>query len=338
MVGPSQAKPGVLGASSPRDNNSTLRTRGFEFAVTWKQDLANGFSYFINMNLSNYNSVVTKYFNPTGSLSSWYEGATVGELWGYTCYDLYRSQEELDSYRATVDLSRIATNWKPGDLKYEDVNGDNAVNNGTNTLADHGDLSIIGNTEPHYQYGITAGMNFKGFDFSMLWRGVAKKDAYYDRYSNIFWGFTNGWWESTIQPRNLDYYRDKPGTIYSGLYEGDANINTDAYWPRPYLNGTQEAKNKNNPNTRYLQDASFLRLQNIQLGYTLPQNIASKLKLQKLRIAFSGENLITFTKIPDGIDPVAPIGWAGGFASGPTTGRLTYGADKIYSFTISVTY
>lgn len=209
------------------------------------------------------------------------------------------------------------------------------VNNGSNTVNDHGDLSKIGNTEPHYQYGINAGVNFKGFDFSMVWSGVAKKDIYFTRYANIFWGFTNGWWESTLQPRNLDYFRDKPGTKYSGLYEGDANINTDAYWPRPYLNNTEEAKNKNNPNIRYLQDASYLRLQNVQVGYSLPRNIVAKLKLQNLRLALSGENLITFSKLPNGIDPVAPLGFS---ISGESAGRMTYGADRIYSLSLSVTY
>lgn len=60
----------------------------------------------------------------------------------------------------------------------------------------------------------------------MLWRGVGKKDMYFYRMSNIFWGFTNGWWESCLTPGHLDYFRDQPGTKYSGLYEGDANINT----------------------------------------------------------------------------------------------------------------
>jgi len=338
MVGPSEAKPGVLGASVPKDNNSALRTRGWELALNWKQKFEGGFSYFVNLSLSDYTSIVTKYFNPTGSLSSWYVGREVGELWGYTVNDLFRTQSELDNYTSTVNLNQLGTTWRTGDLKYEDTNKDGKVGNGSNTVNDHGDISKIGNTEAHYQYGVNAGMSYKGFDFSMLWRGVGKKDQYYDRYSNIYWGFTSGWWESTIQPRNLDYFRDTPGTKYSGLYEGDANINTDAYWPRPYQNGTQEAKNKNNPNTRYLQDASYLRLQNIQLGYSLPQRIISKLNLQKLRIAISGENLITFSKLPDGIDPAATIGWAGGFFSGPTVGRLTYGADRIFSFTLSATY
>lgn len=145
-----------------------------------------------------------------------------------------------------------------------------------------------------------------------------------------------------MTPDHLDYFRDQPGSKYSGLYEGNANINTDAYWPRPYLNDTEEAKNKNHANTRYLQNAAYLRLQNIQLGYSFPKSIISKLHLQKLRIYLSGENLLTFSKLPNGIDPVAPVGFpeggSGNYMGTAGSGRLTYGADRIYSVGLTVTY
>ncbi len=343
MIGPQQALPGVLGASVPNANNSTLRTRGWELTTNWKHSLQNGFSYSLAFNLSNYKSIVTKYYNPTGTLSTWYEGREVGEIWGFTVNDLYRSQQEVDDHKELVNLNAISANWRPGDLKYEDINGDGKVDRGANTLTDPGDLSIIGNDQPHYIFGINAGASFKGLDFTMLWRGVAERNMYFDRYSNIFWGNIVGWWDSALQPRTLDYFRDQPGTKYSGPYEGDANINLDGYFPRPYQNGTEDAKNKNNPNSRYLQSAAYARLQNIQLGYTLPQSISSKLKLEKLRVAFSAENLFTITKLPDGIDPVAPVGYGlsgsgNYFGQSAGTGRLTYGADRMYSFTITVTY
>lgn len=342
MIGPSEAKPGVLGASVPRDNNAELRTRGWELALTWQHDLKNDWSYFVKFNIADYKSVVTKYFNPTGTLSTWYEGRVVGEIWGYQVNDLFRTQEELDSYRSTTDLSFLGANWNTGDLRFEDTNNDGKVNNGLNTINDHGDLSIIGNESPRYQLGTTIGVSYKGFDFSMLWRGVAKRDIYFYRMSNLFWGFTNGWWESTLTPRHLDYFRDKPGDKYSGLYEGEANINTDAYWPRPYLNSTEEAKNKNNPNTRYLQNAAYLRLQNVQLGYNFPKELISKWKLQQIRVYVSGENLITISDLPPGIDPVAPVGFpeggAGNYFGIAGTGRLTYGADRTYSIGVNITY
>jgi TonB-linked SusC/RagA family outer membrane protein len=327
MVGPSEAKPGVLGANVPQANNATLRTRGWELGLRWKQDLKNGISYFINGNLFDDRSVVTKYYNTTGTLTTWYEGKEAGEIWGYTVNDLFRTQQELDDYRAEVDLSKISVNWKTGDVRYEDTDGDGEVSNGANTIYDPGDMSIIGNSNPHYQYGLSAGMSFKGLDFSMIWRGVAKRQQYFDYWSNLYWGFSRQWFYSHHSEEHLDYFRDQPGTKYVGLYEGDANINLDAWYPRPYENVAEQTKNLNYPNTRYLANAAYLRMQNIQLGYTLPGSIVSKLKLAQLRVYFSGENLLTFTDLPLGMDPVAP-----------TDGRLTYGADRMFSFGLTITY
>lgn len=337
MIGPTEAKPGVLGASVPRDNNASLRTRGWEIGIKWKQVFDNGFSYFINGNLYDYKSKVTKYYNPTGTISTWYEGKEVGEIWGYTVNELFRTQEELDIYLESVDLSHLGSTWRTGDVKYEDINNDGKVDNGNNSISNHGDLSIIGNSEARYHYGITAGFEYKNFDFSMLWNGVAKRDQWFDVYSNLFWGFAQGQrWAVNINPNVLDYFRDEPGTKEFGLYEGDANINLDAYFPRPYLNGTQQRKNIDNPSTRYLQDASFLRLQNVQLGYSLPQNLISKLRFQNFRIYFSGENIFTFDKLPEGMDPIAlrgnnPYRTGGG-------GRLTYIADRVFSFGANIVF
>ncbi|MDR1455785.1 MAG: TonB-dependent receptor [Tannerella sp.] len=326
MIGPSEAKPGVLGASVPNTNNATLRTRGWDVSLNWKHRINSDFSYFLNLNLSDYTSVVTKYNNPTGTLSTWYEGKAVGEIWGYTVNDLFRTQADLDAYLAKTDLTFLGATWRTGDVKYEDINGDGKVNNGTNTVSDHGDLSIIGNDQPHYITGLTVGFNYRGFDFSTLWTGL-KRDIWFGSNGNLYWGFNSSWWEGNLQTRNLDYFRDEPGTTYYGLYEGDANINTDSWWPRPYLNGTEQNKNANNANTRYLVNGSYLRLSNVQLGYTLPRSLTSKLYLANVRFFFSGENLLTFSKLPAGIDPEIPNG-----------ASATYGADRVCSFGLTVTY
>jgi TonB-linked SusC/RagA family outer membrane protein len=334
MVGPSEAMPGVLGANVPQANNATLRTRGWELNLNWKQRVNNNFSYFANLNLYDNKSIVTKYYNPTGTLSTWYEGREVGEIWGYTVYDLFRSQTDVDNYLSNTDLSFIATKWNPGDVKYEDTNNDGKVNNGTYTVNDHGDLSIIGNSEPHLQYGLSAGFKYKNFDFSMLWKGVGKRDYYFDELAVFYWQIMRAWWDTNIDAKGdrLDYFRDVPGDKLSGLKEGEANINTDGFWPRPYLNHTDDVKNRHYANTRYLANAAYLRLQNIQAGFSLPVNLISKLKLQNMRIYFSGENLLTLDHLPKGIDPAAIRGFSG------ISGAASYGADRIYSLGISITY
>jgi len=334
MVGPSEAKPGVLGTTVPNTNNASLRTRGWELNLNWKQSISNDFSWFVNLNLSDYKSMVTKYFNPTGTLSAWYEGREVGEIWGYTVNDLFRTQEELDACLAKTDLSFIATSWRTGDVRYEDTSGDGKVNNGTNTLGNHGDLSVIGNSEPRWQYGISAGFDYKGFDFSMLWKGVAKRDFYFDEQAVFYWGVMRAWWDTNIDVKgdHLDYFRDTPGTKYYGLYEGEANINKDAFWPRPYLNSTHDVKNRRHANTRYLANAAYIRLQNVQLGYSLPEEMISKIKLQSVRFYFSGENLLTIDHLPKCIDPAALRGF------NAINGGPAYSADRIYSFGLTVTY
>jgi TonB-linked SusC/RagA family outer membrane protein len=328
MIGPSVAQPGVLGANVPRENNSNLRTRGWELNLIWKDQINKDLSYFLNFNLYDSKTIVTEFLNPTGILSNWYEGKEQGEIWGFTAHDLYRSQEEVDEYVSAIDLSYFSSQtWQTGDLKYEDINGDGKVDNGTNTLDDHGDLSLIGNSNAHYIYGISAGVNYKGFDFSMLWRGVAKRDMFVDGKYNMYWGFRDDK-RSSIFSNHMDYYRDVPGEYYQGYKEGDANINTDAFWPRPYLDN-QNLKNRK-PSTRYLQDGSYVRLQNVQIGYTLNGKLLSKLKIQKFRVYLSGENLITITNIPKPIDPIAGSSTFG-------VGK-TYGADRIYSLGLTITY
>jgi len=330
MIGPAEARPGVLGADVPQANNATLQTRGWELSLRWKQAFNNSFSYFVNANLYDSRSHVTKYLNPTKILDTWYEGKEVGEIWGYTSNGLFKTQEELDEHLANVNQSFIFSTWNTGDVKYEDLNDDGKIDNGLNTRDDHGDLSIIGNTTPRYQYGLSAGFSFKGFDFSMLWKGTGQRDLFYNGFeANFIWGFMNSS-QTSLFTNHLDYFRDDPGDEYVGRYIGDANINLDAKYPRPYLNPSANEKNRQ-PSTLYLLDGSYLRLQNIQIGYNLPGKLLNRVKLSNARIFFSGDNLFTFTNLPIGIDPIAIEGYRN------SPGK-TYGADRIYSFGLTLTY
>ena len=329
MVGPAIAQPGVLGANLPQENNATLRTRGWELALKWKQRINNQLSYYVSANVYDSKAVVTKFLNPTGILSNWYEGREQGEIWGYTAHDLYRTQEELDEYTSRVDLSDLwGGTWRTGDLKYEDITGDDKVDNGAYTLEDHGDLSIIGNSTPHYQFGISAGLNFKNFDFSMIWKGTAKRDLFFNGSQNIFWGFSS-WNQSSLFPEHMDYFRDQEGDKYTGYATGESNINLDGYWPRPYIHSGENNKNRIT-STRYLQNGAYVRLQNVQLGYNLPKRVLNNLNLEKVRFYLSGENLLTISDMPKGIDPIA-------INSSRGAGK-TYGADRIISMGLTVTF
>ncbi|WP_162633207.1 SusC/RagA family TonB-linked outer membrane protein [Echinicola strongylocentroti] len=338
MIGPSQPLPGVLGyydnidnttVTVPRSNNATLRSRGWESTITWNQSLPSGLTYSVGFNIFDSKAVVTEYLNPDGVLSTWYEGKEQGEIWGYTTDGLYQTQEQIDAYTSQVDLSDVTgLEWNTGDVKYVDTNGDGKVDNGTNTLDDHGDLSIIGNSTPHFQFGLNLNAAYKGFDLSMILRGVGKRDLWFGSGENIFWGFRTGN-QSSLFPEHLDYFRDQVGDAYTGLYEGEANFNQEAYFPRPYLNNAQNNKNRLT-STRYLQNGAYLRIQNIQLGYTLPASVMDKLHVSNFRVYVSGENLFTFSSLPSGIDPVA-VGGSWGVGK-------TYGADRIMSLGLQVSY
>ena len=328
MIGPAEALPGVLGASAPQSNNASLRTRGWELAIKWRQTLGNDLSYNIGLNLYDSKAVVTKYNNPTGLLSSWREGQETDEIWGWSSQGMFQTQEEIDNH---ADQSYIYSIWNTGDLKYDDIDGDGVIDRGSNTINDHGDLVLLGNSNAHYQFGISAGLNFKGIDFFMLWKGTAKRDkAMLGNYDYGYYGFLRANWS---QPKedHLDYYRDQPGTKYVGLYEGEANINTNAFYTRPYLD--RESSNKNyNANSWFLADYSYIRLQNVQLGYSLPKGFISRVGLEKVRVYFSGDNLLTLDHLPVGVDPTIP---GGGYRD--SLGK-DYRADRIYTFGINITY
>lgn len=327
MIGPSEALPGVLGATAPKSNNTSLQTRGWELSLKWRQTLRNELSYYIGFNLYDSKAVVTKYNNPTGYLGSWREGQQIDEIWGWSTHGMFKSQEEIDNH---ADQSYIYSTWNTGDLKYEDINGDDVINKGSNTINDPGDQILLGYSGSHYQYGVSAGLSFIGFDLSVLVKGTAKRDKGMNTLDYGYYGFLRSAWS---QPKadHLDYYRDEPGTKYVGLYEGDKNINTDAFYTRPYLDQASSAKNQTY-NSRFLANYSYLRIQNVQLGYSLPQGVVSRIHLEKLRVYFSGDNLFTMDHLPKGMDATLP---GGGYRQ--STGK-DYRADRIYSFGVNVTY
>ncbi|GAB6010054.1 SusC/RagA family TonB-linked outer membrane protein [Dysgonomonas reticulitermitis] len=294
-LGPAEALPAVLGASMPQKNNAELRTRGWDLSLSWRDNPSKDFSYSVTAMLFDYKSVYAKYNNPTGILSSTYEGQESGTIWGYKTLGLIQTQEQADEINATGSQNFIsAQTWRTGDVMYADLNGDDKIDKGKNTIDDHGDWTIIGNTTPRYQFGLTFTATWKGFDMKAFFQGTAKRDFWLD--GNVFWGFRQ-WNQSSLFPHHMDYYRDAEGDLFSGL-----GVNTDAYFPRPYSNATTDAKNKQQQ-TRYLQDGSYIRLKNLQFGYTLPQSLLKKINIQDMRIYVSGENIWTKTSLSPGFDP-----------------------------------
>lgn len=109
--------------------------------------------------------------------TNWYKGKKVGEIWGYRASGLIQTQEEADEYNASYDLSYLSgQKWMPGDVKYINLDGNNKIDNGTNTIGDMGDMTVIGNTTPRYQYTIDGSISWKGLSLSLMFQGVGKRD------------------------------------------------------------------------------------------------------------------------------------------------------------------
>lgn len=314
MMGPSVSLPSVLGVGAPRSNNAELETKGFELSLGWN-DRINDFSYNARLTLGDYMTTITKYLNPTGNIGDWYVGRKVGDLWGYTTDRIMQDPSE-----SMPDQSAIFTKWGPGDIIYKDLNGDGKIDWGLNTLDDHGDLTIIANTSPRYQIGFLGGLKWKAIDFSMFWQGIGKRIFFPNNQAEVWWG-TSTSYANTFFARNshaLDYWRPADETNFLGP-------NTNSYLPKPY---TSAERNKNlNAQTRYLENAAYMRLKNLQIGYTLPQSIVNRTPMSHLRVFFNGDNLLTFTKLPKAYDPESIIASNSNFRIYPLARMFSLGLN-----------
>lgn len=280
MLSPGKLLPNIIGIAEPEENAADMVTRGWELALTWNDQLDNGIHYSIGFNLSDSQAEITKYDNPLKSLSSkYYEGMIIGEVWGYESR-LFQSAEEIAK---APDQSKLdgAIDKVPGDIQFIDTNNDGVVNYGNNTVGDSGDKKIIGNESARYRYGFNISGDWKGFDLGIFFQGVGKRDL---RLPNSFiWQYGSEWQVPVAASNN--YWRED---------------NKDAWLPVARFNGNSAI---GQAQTLYLLNAAYLRLKSLSFGYTLPVKLTQNWGIQKCRIYFTGENLLTFKHTPEGFDP-----------------------------------
>jgi len=320
MVGPALELPATLGLSAPQTNNCDLKTVGWELNFSWRDRTKSGFGYSIAGNISDSKTIILRYpDNTTHSISKYNEGHEIGEIWGFETIGIAKSAEEMNSHLAKVDQSAIGSQWGAGDIMYADLDGDGAVTRGAQTLEDHGDLKVIGNSNSHYFFGLNFAADYKGFDARVLFQGVLKHDVWLG--NEQFWGATaNMWWSCGFYEHG-DYFRAEP----TGLASKPIPANLDAYYPRPVF-GT--GKNQQTQ-TRYLQNAAYVRLKNVQFGYSLPQSLIGKVGLSRARLFVSGENLWTGSSLMRLFDPETVTGGRSGNA---------YPLSRTYAFGVSLTF
>lgn len=207
-----------------------------------------------------------------------------------------KTDEEMAKHLEKVDQNTIpgvtlaASGWKAGDMMYADLDGDGKITNGENTVDNPGDRKVIGNNTPRFRFGLNIGAEWKGFDLSIFFQGVAKRD--YLLSGMVFWGVDGDAWSSTGYKEHWDFFRP----------EGDPlGANTGAYYPRPLWKSNQNRQSQ----SQFVQNAAYIRLKNLQIGYTLPKAWTTKVGLERVRVFFSGDNLWTGTSINKNFDPEA---------------------------------
>lgn len=285
MLTSGEPLPEVYGAGSPMKNAADLCSYGYELSLEWKDAFALGnkpFSYSVKATLSDYITKITKFKNPTRIIGSYYEGMTVGEIWGYTTDGFFKTDEEARAYAKQVELADIAAGlndgWRAGDLKYLDLDSDGIINSGGYSVTSPGDMKVIGNKEPRWQYGISLGASWNGIDISTFIQGIGRINWYPGGEIRSFW---NCYTQIPLSflPKN---YMDN---VWS-------ENNPDAYFSRPRAELAKETGSyMNTVNDYYLQNIGYIRMRNLTLGYSLPVSVCRKAKFDNLRIYLSGENL-----------------------------------------------
>jgi TonB-linked SusC/RagA family outer membrane protein len=270
--------PDILGTASPYQNAADLVNKGWEFSLKWRDNVSRDFSYDLSFALADWTAEITKYENPTGAIGEHYVGEMLGEIWGYETVGFIQDEEQLANL---PDQSALGTGWALGDLEFKDLNDDKKINQGSNTLDDPGDRKIIGNESPRYTVALNSGFKFKDFSLSLFFQGVGKRDYYPSR---------NSWtWFFPFASLNMDR---------TWIDDAWTPENRDAYWPYIQYN----TKNYP-PQTRYLQNAAYIRLKSLTLSYDLPEKLLNKIFLKNVKVYVGGQNLWEFSKIHHPLDP-----------------------------------
>ena len=287
MLAPGNTLPEILGVPAPYTNAGALRTIGWELSVDWRHRF-NDILVYANANIGDFVTDIVTWDNDTRLLNSNYSGKRYGDIWGFET-DRYFTKEDFNTdgtYAtgiATQKGLQLGTFvYGAGDVKFKDLDGSGVVDGGKGTSDDHGDLKVIGNFTPRYQYGFRLGGEYKGFDLDVFFQGVGQRSLW--TQSAFVMPFMRG--ADALYANQTDYWTE-------------ANPNQNAEFPRLFpgnaARGTisvlELGRNNFYPQSKYMVNMAYLRLKNLTVGYALPTNMISKLYLQKARIYFSANNL-----------------------------------------------
>lgn len=334
LINTGASLPSGFGQTAPMTNYGHVNTRGWELAVDYRHNFSFGLGMSIAANISD---AVGKYSNTDPNerrVDYRYDGKTYGEIWGYETDRLFTAADftydeygNITGYAPGVASQQYlvdqykepAFQFGPGDVKYKDINGDGQIDdgltNGVPTLDNHGDMKVIGNTTPRYQYGVRLDLTYRGFDAGIFFQGVGKRQMWGTGQLVIpGWHYGEAYYE-----HHMDYWTEE---------------NPDAYYPRPWALNYQNANPNFKKQSRYLLNMAYCRIKNLTVGYTLPENVSRKFFVSKLRVYASLENLHTWDHLNNvPIDPETRV--ASG--DGGYIGR-SYPFSKEYSFGLQLTF
>ncbi|MCU7549662.1 TonB-dependent receptor [Chitinophagaceae bacterium LB-8] len=291
----SRTFPAVLGASAPDGNNGELETKGWDVSLGWRDHIGK-LTYHVGGNLSNYNNELVNFggqkiiSSNNRGLNGAVEGYPINSYFGLVYTGRIQSQKELDDYSKFIvgnnvgipsgaSTAQANARLALGDNMFKDVNGDGKI-----TFPE--DAVFLGTDDPRLTYSFNTGMEWKGFDFNVIFQGIGKRAIIRDGNWRIpaaivfqaqNEAFLNKWWTPT---------------------------RTDGYYPRISSTGTINNYNYF-PSDWVVENGAYLRLKNLVIGYTLPRSITKRAHIEKVRFYFSGNDLWETTKIRDGWDPEA---------------------------------
>lgn len=281
-----QTYPTILGAQAPAANIGHLKTNGWEVSLSWADKIGE-IGYNVGGNISynknkliNINGATTIY----GGYNAATQGYPIGSVFGLEYAGRIQTQEQADAATKLIagsDIPGGSYTTHIGDNSYKDLNGDGKI-----TSADY---KYLGTDDPRYSYSFNAGVQWKGFDISVIFQGVGSRTIF----------------------RNGDVWRVPFSAVYLNTTNQSVNNNwtpenTGAYYPKYSTNGTVNSYNYQ-PSSWSVENGAYLRLKNAVIGYTIPQKLISATNfISKLRVYISGNDLWEITKIKDGWDPEAP--------------------------------
>jgi len=355
MIVPLEGIPLTFGTGAPQGNFGSLQTDGWELTIELNHRFQNGLGLNFRGNISDSKTRIKEYGTST-QVNSNYNGKDIGEIWGYRTDRLYQmsdfdlgadgkpqlitltaddvpakyvgkktyklkpgSHGEKPVYQAFLQNSSNFF-FGPGDVKFKDLNGDGVIDNGSTSLSDHGDLDVIGNSNPRYEYGFRLGADYKGFDVSVFFQGVGSRQIWGDGFLAI------------------PGYNSSDGAMPAAIADNYwTPTSTNAFYPAAYNNAGSNSANNMQVQDRYLLNMAYLRLKNLTIGYSIAQSLLKKVGVNSFRVYGALENFVTWDHLRGlPIDPEAINGYSMWNTSNYNLGRTGIGIPAFKSISLGV--